>query len=111
MRSALEREDTLSIMATGYGKLVIYQIAAIVLRGPTVVLSPLIAVPCDQVDAITAQPVRGALLIGELGRCPSDRAPRGVCRRLDAGRLGRGGVAGAHGAFPGLLTCVLNGDR
>ena len=57
------RRDTLSVMAASDGKLAIYQSAAMVLRGPTLVISPLIAVPCDQVDTITAQPGGGAALI------------------------------------------------
>jgi ATP-dependent DNA helicase RecQ len=50
-------------MQTGSGKSAIYQIAAVVLRGPTVVISPLIALQRDQVDMITAQEVGGAALI------------------------------------------------
>ena len=41
--------DLLAVMATGYGKSAIYQIAAHLLDGPTVVVSPLIALQADQV--------------------------------------------------------------
>jgi ATP-dependent DNA helicase RecQ len=73
MRSVPEGDDTLSMMATSSGKLVIYPMAAMVLRGPTVVLSLLIAVPCDRVDAITAQPDGGASLIHAAVRQPERR--------------------------------------
>jgi ATP-dependent DNA helicase RecQ len=84
MRSVLERDDTLSIMATSSGKLVIYPMAAMVLRGPTVVLSPLIAVPCDRVDAITAQPDGGASLI-HAAVCQPER--RDAFETLEEGEL------------------------
>jgi ATP-dependent DNA helicase RecQ len=45
--SILEGRDTLAVMPTGYGKSAIYQIAAAVRRGPTVVISPLIAMQRD----------------------------------------------------------------
>ena len=48
----LERRDTLVLMPTGAGKSAIYQLAASVLDGPTVVVSPLIALQRDQAEAI-----------------------------------------------------------
>jgi ATP-dependent DNA helicase RecQ len=53
MRSVLNGENTRSVMAVSDGKLAIYESAAMVLRGPTLVISPLIAVPRDQADTIT----------------------------------------------------------
>jgi ATP-dependent DNA helicase RecQ len=44
--------DTLAVMSTGYGKSAIYQLAGELLDGPTVVVSPLIALQRDQVEAI-----------------------------------------------------------
>src|SRR6185312_10875381 len=46
--SVLEGRDTLVVMPTGFGKSAIYQIAAHALDGPTVVVSPLIALQRDQ---------------------------------------------------------------
>jgi ATP-dependent DNA helicase RecQ len=48
--SILEGRDTLTVMPTGYGESAIYQISAVVLRGPTVVISPLLALQRDQPD-------------------------------------------------------------
>ncbi len=45
----LEGRDTLAVLPTGSGKSAIYQIPALLLDGPTVVVSPLIALQRDQV--------------------------------------------------------------
>jgi ATP-dependent DNA helicase RecQ len=53
--SILEGRDALAIMPTGGGKSAIYQIATKLLPGPTVVISPLIALQRDQVESIEGQ--------------------------------------------------------
>ena len=45
-------QDTLAVMSTGYGKSAIYQLAGEFLDGPTIVVSPLIALQRDQVEAM-----------------------------------------------------------
>src|SRR3954454_4196059 len=52
--------DTLAVMSTGYGKSAIYQIAALLIPGSTVVVSPLIALQRDQVDELEEQDAGGA---------------------------------------------------
>ncbi|PYE51876.1 RecQ family ATP-dependent DNA helicase [Deinococcus yavapaiensis] len=52
IKSVLEGHDTLAVMPTGSGKSAIYQIAALSLDGPTIVVSPLIALQRDQVDSL-----------------------------------------------------------
>jgi ATP-dependent DNA helicase RecQ len=44
--------DTLCVMSTGSGKSAIYQLAGLLLEGPTVVVSPLIALQQDQMEAV-----------------------------------------------------------
>jgi ATP-dependent DNA helicase RecQ len=46
--------DVLAVMPTGYGKSAIYQVAAALQPGPTVVVSPLIALQADQVAGLEA---------------------------------------------------------
>lgn len=48
--------DTLGVMPTGFGKSAIYQVAGAVLDGPTVVVSPLIALQADQVAGLVGRP-------------------------------------------------------
>ncbi|SDG57359.1 ATP-dependent DNA helicase RecQ [Lentzea fradiae] len=54
MRHLLDGRDVLVVMPTGAGKSAIYQVPAILLDGPTVVVSPLIALQHDQVAGLRA---------------------------------------------------------
>src|SRR3954447_7862067 len=50
--AVLDGRDTLAVMSTGSGKSAIYQIAGLLLDGPTIVVSPLIELQRDQMDAV-----------------------------------------------------------
>ena len=79
----LAGEDTLLIMPTGGGKSLCYQIPAILRKGVGLVVSPLIALMQDQVDALRQLGVRAAFLNSSLGK----RAQRAVEQQLRAGEL------------------------
>jgi ATP-dependent DNA helicase RecQ len=55
IESVLDGRDTLCVMSTGSGKSAIYQLAGMLIDGPTVVISPLIALQRDQMDAVDAR--------------------------------------------------------
>jgi ATP-dependent DNA helicase RecQ len=58
----LEGRDVLGIMPTGAGKSLCYQIPALTLGGLSVVVSPLISLMKDQVDALLQNGIRAASL-------------------------------------------------
>ncbi|HET9657238.1 MAG TPA: RecQ family ATP-dependent DNA helicase [Kineosporiaceae bacterium] len=51
-RALVSGRDVLAVMPTGSGKSAIYQVAALLIPGPTVVVSPLIALQRDQVAGL-----------------------------------------------------------
>jgi ATP-dependent DNA helicase RecQ len=65
--------DALVLMPTGGGKSLCYQIPALVRQGVGVVISPLIALMQDQVDALTALGARAGFLNSTQGPAERDR--------------------------------------
>jgi len=68
LEAVLQGHDTLAVLPTGSGKSAIYQIAALMIPGPTVVVSPLIALQHDQLEAIRESELGEAALINSLQR-------------------------------------------
>lgn len=62
IQNVLRGEDTLAIMPTGGGKSVCYQLPAVLSPGIAIVVSPLIALMKDQVDALVANGISAAFL-------------------------------------------------
>ncbi len=108
IQSVLEGSDTLVVLPTGGGKSVCFQIPALILPGLTVVVSPLISLMKDQVDALEARDLPAAFINSTLTSAQvSDRlskAARGEIKllylapeRFDFGnvasRLGEMGVS------------------
>ena len=63
----VDGRDTLAVMPTGSGKSAIYQVAAAALNGPTVVISPLIALQRDQAERL-ADDEGGAAVVNSTTR-------------------------------------------
>ena len=73
IRALLQGHDVLAVLPTGAGKSAIYQIAAAVMRGPTVVVSPLIALQRDQAERLESREAGGAAIINSLIALPAQR--------------------------------------
>ena len=66
IESILANHPTLAVFPTGGGKSLCYQLPAVLLEGLTVVVSPLIALMKDQVDALVSHGVAAARLDSSL---------------------------------------------
>ena len=66
VKSLLAGADTLAIMPTGAGKSICFQLPALVFPGVTLVISPLISLMKDQVDALTEQGVPATFINSQL---------------------------------------------
>jgi len=94
---------TIAVMPTGAGKSLCYQLPALLLEGVTVVVSPLIALMKDQVDALQARGVAADFV----NSSQSSAEQRAVLERLAAGDLRLVYVAPErfrHGAFVRALA-------
>ncbi|MFQ5598580.1 MAG: RecQ family ATP-dependent DNA helicase [Nitrospiria bacterium] len=107
IQSVLAGRDCVGVMPTGAGKSLTYQIPARILKGLTVVISPLISLMKDQVDALTEVGIRSAFINSSLDA--DERRER--IGRLMAGHYDLVYVApeGLDGAlFDLLLRCEIN---
>ena len=106
VRGVMEGKDVFGVMPTGGGKSLCYQLPAVVLDGCCVVVSPLIALMKDQVDAAVANGIRAAFLNSTLAA----EEMREVENAYKKGELDllyvapeRFGAGGANGGFVELL--------
>lgn len=83
IQSVLAKKDTFVLMPTGGGKSLCYQIPALIFDGLTVVISPLIALMKDQVDALRVNGIAAAFLNSSQSHYEQDD----VIRRVNSGEL------------------------
>jgi ATP-dependent DNA helicase RecQ len=84
IRALLEEHDVLVVQPTGSGKSAIYQIAGLMIDGATVVVSPLIALQKDQVDAIEEQSAAEAVLVNSTQKAAE---ARDAWQRIEEGEI------------------------
>ena len=81
--AVMRGEDVLALLPTGGGKSLCYQLPALVSEGLTIVVSPLIALMKDQVDALDAAGIPGTYLNSTL----STDEVRQRLRRVESGEI------------------------
>jgi ATP-dependent DNA helicase RecQ len=78
IRTVLENRDALVLMPTGGGKSLCYQLPALAFPGITLVISPLIALMKDQVDALMANGIPAAFLNSTLDQDEAEAVEAGA---------------------------------
>jgi ATP-dependent DNA helicase RecQ len=84
MKALMKGRDAVVVLPTGAGKSAIYQVPATLLRGPTIVISPLLALQHDQVAALNARGVPQCRAV----RVSSAQTPKQQAAALDEIRTG-----------------------
>src|SRR5438270_1853834 len=80
INDALARRDVLALMPTGGGKSLCFQLPALTREGLTIVVSPLISLMKDQVDALQTTGIPASYLISTLDRQDAVARWRGMHR-------------------------------
>ena len=78
IRELLGGRDVLTVMPTGAGKSLVYQLAAQLLPGVTIVVSPLLALMRDQVEALEAR----GLEVGVINSALTQREARAELQQV-----------------------------
>jgi ATP-dependent DNA helicase RecQ len=102
VRAVLEGRQTLAVLPTGAGKSLCYQLPALLLPGTTIVVSPLIALMKDQVDALRRRGVEATFLCSAL---PEERLRQRLLR-LSRGELKLCYVAPERFRSPAFLEAM-----
>lgn len=83
MNDVLAGKDVLAIMPTGGGKSLCFQLPALALEGTAIVISPLIALMKDQVDALRANGIEAAFYNSSQPQFEQQQ----TCQQLSDGKL------------------------
>ncbi|SFI25479.1 DNA helicase RecQ [Halpernia frigidisoli] len=83
VENVIAKKDTFVLMPTGGGKSLCYQVPALVLEGTAIVISPLIALMKDQVDALRVNGISAAFLNSSMN--PNEQNE--TFRQLKEGKL------------------------
>ncbi len=84
MEQVVAGHDVLAVLPTGAGKSAIYQVPALLLDGPTLVVSPLIALQNDQIEGIEGSRAPAAVALNSAQRAAERRHAWEAVRRGEA---------------------------
>ena len=73
IRAVIEGNDTLALLPTGGGKSLCFQVPAMAMSGLCLVVSPLIALMKDQVEALRRKGITAFSITSELSRNETER--------------------------------------
>ena len=66
--AVLDKKNVIALLPTGGGKSVCFQIPALLQDGVCIVISPLIALMQDQIDALVEKDIKATSIKSEIGR-------------------------------------------
>lgn len=78
IKEVLSGRDVLGVLPTGYGKSLCYEVPAMMMKGPTLVVSPLISLMKDQVDSLVEKGIPATYINSSLGIEESNERKRNI---------------------------------
>ncbi len=106
IRSILDNRDVFAVMPTGGGKSLCYQLPATLMRGTAVIISPLISLMKDQVDAAVENGIEAAFINSSMN---ADEVSD-VYRRLQYNKISLLYIAPERFAMPHFIERLKNTD-
>ncbi len=104
VRNILGNKDVFAVMPTGGGKSLCYQLPALLMEGTAIVISPLISLMKDQVDAAKENGIAAEFMNSSLDQ----REISGIYRRLKAAQVKLLYIAPERFAMPQFIETLKN---